>query len=66
VRSLPLSIPVRDIVITLLRHCEEHEGLDRDEAYLLARLERGEELALLEEGSLAKIRAQAREEECSS
>lgn len=38
--SLPLTIPVEAIVAGALRHLREiGEGLDRDEAYLLSRLE---------------------------
>lgn len=42
--TLFLTVPVRDIVIGGLRQLKEIEGLDRDEAYLLARLESGESL----------------------
>ena len=42
--DLPLTIPVRDIVVGVLAEVEARVGLDRDEAYLLARLERGESL----------------------
>jgi hypothetical protein len=43
--DLPLTVPVESIVKGALRALEEVNGLDRDEAYLLARLERGESLA---------------------
>jgi hypothetical protein len=41
--DLPLTIPVESIVAAALRRLDELEGLDRDEAYLLARLERVDE-----------------------
>lgn len=40
--DLPLTIPVVDIIVgalSALRDCDHEPGLDRDEAYLLARLE---------------------------
>lgn len=44
--GLSLTTPVRDIVMDALRQLRDLEGLDRDEAYLLERLERGQRLAL--------------------
>lgn len=37
--ELPLTVPVADIVVGALNQLKDAEGLDRDEAYLLARLE---------------------------
>lgn len=47
--SLPLTLPVETIVAEALIALRELDGLDRDEAYLLARLERGETLTLRSE-----------------
>lgn len=46
--DLPLTIPVSDIVRAALEELKAKDGLDRDEAYLLARLQRGETLELRE------------------
>jgi hypothetical protein len=43
---LPLTTPVTEIVIDALAELDDRHGLDRDEAYLLARLKRGETLEL--------------------
>lgn len=43
--KLPLTVPVQSIVLGALRTLNETKGMDRDEAYLLARLEDGENLA---------------------
>jgi hypothetical protein len=49
--ELALTVPVREIVMSALRELRddaEHDyGLDRDEAYLLDRLERGWDLTLV-------------------
>ena len=44
--DLPLTIPVTDIVVGALQALKDADGLDRDEAYLLARLRNGEQLQL--------------------
>lgn len=51
---LPLTVPLRDILVETLRSVDEAEGLDRDGAYLLARLERGESVKSLVEEDEAK------------
>lgn len=45
---LPLTVPVTDIVMSVLESLRERDGLDRDEAYLLARLQAGETLEFRE------------------
>lgn len=40
---LPLTVSVESIVVCALRQLKELDGLDRDEAYLLARLERADD-----------------------
>jgi hypothetical protein len=44
VSDLLLTIPVESIVAVALRELKETQGLDRDETYLLARLERADEV----------------------
>lgn len=54
--SLSLTVPVSDIVMAALRQLKaDNIGLDRDEAYLLARLERGKTDAEVTRELLAAI-----------
>jgi hypothetical protein len=45
--NLPLTDTVEGIVAMALQTLQRVDGLDRDESYLLARLERGEKLSEL-------------------
>jgi hypothetical protein len=57
--DLPLTIPVHEIVWGALVALRDCDGLDRDEAYLLARLEAGETLELTLPDSAAQRASEA-------